>query len=247
MSVLEDWRAAELSEKANFFEFIIEKMIEAVCRSGDTAVDAGANYGAHTATMLSAGARTHAFEPNPELAAILEGWGDENLTVHREALSDRKGVATFYFTDNSGYNSLRIRPHQPVKVVDSCEVVVARLDDFGLSPRLIKVDVEGEEVNLLRGAWETLSHARPVVLMEFDRQGAGDAATGALLDRLAQIGYGAFNFLGEPLRVDDWDAWNFLLYPEPSLPAVIQGTLHEAGIEFFRNWRDWTPYRKLSR
>jgi FkbM family methyltransferase len=247
VSALADWKAAPPAEKANYFEFMIEKIIEAVCKSGDIAVDAGANWGAHTITMLAAGARVHAFEPNPEMASQLEAWGHEHLTVHRAALSDRQGTATFYFAENAGYGSLRIRPHQPVRVVGSCEVLVCRLDDFGLSPKLIKADVEGEEVNLLKGAWQTLAGARPVVLVELDRRVAGEAAVIALLEQLPEIGYRAFDFFGEPMRVDDWDAWNVLLYSAQTLPAVIQSTLHEAGTEFFRDHRDWDPYQKLSR
>jgi FkbM family methyltransferase len=247
MSVFADWQAAPPNEKANYFEFMIEKIIEAVSEPGDIAVDAGANCGAHTITMLSAGAHVHAFEPNPEMAAILEAWGHEHLTVHRAALSDRQGTATFYFAENAGYGSLRVRPHQPVPVVGSCEVSVCRLDDFGLSPKLIKADVEGEEVGLLRGAWGTLAGARPLVLVELDRRAAGEAVVISLLEQLPEIGYRAFDFFGEPMRVDDWDAWNVLLYPERTLPAVIQSTLHDAGIEFFRDHRDWDPYQKLSR
>jgi FkbM family methyltransferase len=247
VSVFADWQAAPLAEKANYFEFMIEKIIKAVCSSGDIAVDAGANCGAHTITMLSAGARVHAFEPNPELARKLEGWGRENLTVHRAALSDRRGMATFYFAENDGYGSLRIRPHHPIRVVGSCQVPVWRLDDLELSPKLIKADVEGEEVSLLKGAWATLAGARPLVLVELDRRAAGEAAFAALLERLPAIGYGAFNFFGQSMRVDDWDAWNVLLYPDRTLPAAIQTTLHESGTEFFRHHRDWDPYQKLSR
>src|SRR5262245_63476180 len=101
MSVFADLQAATLAEKANYFEFMIEKIIETVCCSGDIAVDAGANYGVHTITMLTAGARVHAFEPNPELAGKLEAWGHEKLTVHRADLSDQRGSAKSYLTVNA--------------------------------------------------------------------------------------------------------------------------------------------------
>jgi FkbM family methyltransferase len=246
MSILADWRTARDIEKGNFFEFIIEEVIKATCGPGDIAVDAGANCGVHTATMLSAGARTHAFEPNPELAAVLEAWGHKRLTVHGVALSDRRGVATFHFAENPGYGSLRIRPHLGVRLRDSREVSICRLDDFELSPKLIKADVEGEEVNFLRGAWGTLERARPVVLLEFDLQANGVAESVAMFEQLRDIGYGVFSFFGEPIRTVDWDSWNILLYPEPSLPVVIQVTLHEAGTEFFRNRRNWNPYPKIA-
>jgi hypothetical protein len=133
-----------------------------------------------------------------------------------------------------------------VKIVHSSEVSVSRLDDFAFSPKLIKADVEGEEVNLLRGAWTTLADARPLVLVEFDRQASGEAAAIALLEQLPKIGYGTFDFFGEPLRLNDWDAWNILLYPTPNLPAAIRDTMRQAGSEYFRNRRGWNPYQKLS-
>jgi FkbM family methyltransferase len=243
MSLVAAWRAARDIEKANFFEFIIEELIKVTCGPGDIAVDAGANYGAHTATMLSAGAFTHAFEPNPELAASLEAWRHDRLTVHCVALSDSQGVATFHFAEDPGYGSLRIRPHLGVRLRNSSEVPVSRLDDFALAPKLIKADVEGEETNFLRGAWQTLQTARPLVLIEVDLRVSEEST--AMLERLHEIGYRPFDFFGQPLRIGDWDAWNMLLYPERTLPPAIQSTLNEAGAEFFRNRRDWNPYQKL--
>ena len=248
VSVYDEWRAASLDEKANFFEFVIEEVIKSTCGPRDIAVDAGANYGAHTSTMLSAGAHTHAFEPNPELAHTLESWGHERLTVHRVALSDHQGTARFHFAESAGCGSLRIRPHLGITLRgDSCEVAVSRLDDFAFSPKLIKADVEGEEINFLRGAWTTLTRARPLVLLELDRRAVGETAIDALLEELPDIGYGAFNFLGKPFGIDDWDAWNVLLYPERTLPAAVQATLDEAGLKFFRDLRSWNPYQKLAR
>ncbi|MGH7041532.1 MAG: FkbM family methyltransferase, partial [Acetobacteraceae bacterium] len=172
------WRSASTVDKDNYFEFVIEKLIPHACKSAACVIDAGANYGAHTLTMLhtvSAETPVFAFEPNPHLAVVLEKWRElhPNLEVRRIALSDRAGDAEFLIASDAGYGSLYSRPHFGVAVSDRVNVTTARLDDFPefrmTSPvGFIKADIEGSEIAFLHGARETLLKARPIVVMELD-------------------------------------------------------------------------------
>jgi hypothetical protein len=43
---------------------------------------------------------------------------------------------------------------------------IARLDDFGLAPDVVKLDVQGSELDVMRGAETTLAACRPLLLIE---------------------------------------------------------------------------------
>jgi FkbM family methyltransferase len=66
------------------------------------------------------------------------------------------------------------------------EVEVRRLDDLGLEPGFVKVDVEGAELPVLRGLAETLRRQRPVVLLEWSK------AFAAVEEFLADLDYRPF-------------------------------------------------------
>jgi FkbM family methyltransferase len=94
--------------------------------------------------------------------------GLQNVTVNELAISDLAGHATFYLTDESDQNSLI--PCEGRRV----NVETARLDDYLTSRQIshvdvMKIDVEGAEARVLRGASGLLSGDRPpVILLEFN-------------------------------------------------------------------------------
>lgn len=142
--------------------------------SGGNTVDAGAHCGfilKHLVRQSPAG-QHWAFEPLPNLAAQLRR---RFPTVHVEqvALSDYCGIGNFRFLPAaSAYSSLLPRPHMEVgSVVRQLAVDVRRLDDIipeDVSIEFIKIDVEGAEAAVLRGAAKLLTSRRPVVVFECD-------------------------------------------------------------------------------
>jgi FkbM family methyltransferase len=120
--------------------------------------------------VLTAPAGRHvAFEPNPELAARLRERFPQ-VTIHEVALSDEPGPSAFHVLDQlPAQSGLRQRPTDTKSDVRVIEVQVETMDR--LLPRdqpidLIKIDVEGAEVNALLGARETLRRWQPVVVFE---------------------------------------------------------------------------------
>lgn len=137
----------------------------------DCGIDIGANEGAVTDAMVAAAPRGRhlAFEPIPALAGALRA-RHPLVGVHPLALSDHAGEADFaHVVTRPGWSGFRERPTPGRDRVETIRVPVGRLDDVPLDgrvPKLIKVDVEGAEREVLAGAADTLSRHCPMVIFE---------------------------------------------------------------------------------
>jgi FkbM family methyltransferase len=119
-------------------------------------LDIGANIGVMTRIFAKRAGHVHAFEPSPRALAMLRLNAPPNATVHPFALGEEEGVVEFAECEaldmsHIGEGDLQV----PVRTVDS----------FGLTPDFIKIDVEGFEPQVLRGAAKTLA-AGPIVMFE---------------------------------------------------------------------------------
>lgn len=158
-----------------------EAMLQFV-RPGAVCIDAGANLGYFSlmmAELAGPAGQVHAFEPNPRLAGLLarsldiNGFGGRSR-VHRLALADRAGEATFkapLFEPMNGYvtgDDEEDDPELDTRPTHRFTVELARLDSLGILPDFIKIDVEGAEEALWRGMAGILAARRPLtVLIEF--------------------------------------------------------------------------------
>jgi FkbM family methyltransferase len=133
-------------------------------RDGATVLDVGANVGCYTllfAQWVGTGGHVYAFEPAAASRAGLERHLSINelssrVTVRPEAISDRVGSATFVDAGTHGDNRL-----VPVATPDTRTVRSLTIDDFcdasGITPDVIKIDIEGAELAALRGARRTIA------------------------------------------------------------------------------------------
>ncbi len=153
-------------------------LIGTLVREGDTVIDVGANVGYMTGVLaLAVGAtgRVIAFEPehrNHELVkrtVALNAWSQ--VSLHRAACGESPGTLTLHRDDhNFGNHSLaRDTIHtaatQVVEVV-TLDETTSTLDELAL----IKLDVQGWEWHVLRGA-QTLKRFSPVLVTEFFPRG----------------------------------------------------------------------------
>ncbi len=159
--------------RAGVFELVVSETIARLLEPGETAIDAGANIGYMTSLMASRvgkGGRVIAYEPHPDLSRILRGNAARvpascEVTVVESALSDHSGEGQLalgpQFEHNMGTASLASEdggdsgPHVPV----SLERLDDRLPD-GTRVGLLKIDVEGHELSVLRGARHALAQRR---------------------------------------------------------------------------------------
>jgi FkbM family methyltransferase len=208
----------------------VSVLLCASLRYASDTIDVGAHSGAilREIVRVAPEGRHLAYEPIPELAVSLQA-EFPSVEVRNAALSNENGEARFVQVDSAPeFSGFRERNYDGLDTVEKHEITVRteRLDDAlpdGLVPRLIKVDVEGAEMLVLRGAQKTIARHRPSILFEHgigaaDRYGSGPGELHELLvDELQMrifdldgVGpYGRQRFedvFAEPL-------WNFLAVP----------------------------------
>jgi FkbM family methyltransferase len=183
------------------------RYMRSVLESGDTAIDAGAHIGFFTVQMASIvgpGGRVYAFEPFDRNADLLERSIQENrfadrIIFHRAAVGAVSGTATLTFaveTLNTG-GAYLLREGTPALAGNRTQdVAVVALDDLPIRRpvRFIKMDVEGAEPLVMKGAARLLQADRPVVLSELhptQLERASGTTGDAFLSAMRALGYRA--------------------------------------------------------
>lgn len=130
-----------------------------------TLVDCGADIGLVSALLAAQYpglARIIAFEPNPEVFPILKA-NVERLPLAGGGRGESHAAAVSDFTGRAELRSPRPGTSGHARFIVPApdgEIAVMRVDDLGIDPRhdlLLKIDVEGAELGVLRGAVRTLS------------------------------------------------------------------------------------------
>lgn len=154
-----------------------EEVISRVLSSDSNAVDVGAHKGEILKMILEVAplGRHFAFEPVPALCEELKRLFPQ-VEVHQTALCDHSGEERFvHVLSNPGYSGLKQRRYRYVEKLQEVSVKTARLDNIvpeGIPISIIKIDVEGAELQVLRGAEGVLRRNQPVVIFELEPGGA---------------------------------------------------------------------------
>lgn len=160
--------------KGELYDVQTEKIIARVCKSNSNCIDIGANVG-DVLTIISKYAPhgTHyAFEPIPGLYEdLVSAYKDTTCKIFELALSDKKGVSSFnYVISNPAYSGLIKRRYDRDEEEDTLiQVKTDLLDDIlpkDYPVHLIKIDVEGGELPVMRGAINTIKRWKPVIIFE---------------------------------------------------------------------------------
>ncbi len=141
-----------------------------LCGSGGVMIDVGAWYGPWSLRLAKRADRLIAIEPTARYE-VLRKMLPENAEVIHAAASDQAGMGELWTVGHGsgteGMSSLRRRAIHG----GSLSVPLIRIDDLDASDvRFIKIDVEGHELNVLRGAAETVRRERPRLLVEVEER-----------------------------------------------------------------------------
>ncbi len=183
----------------------IRAVLAGLLTGESTYVDVGANRGQilREAVRVAPRGRHIAFEPIPALAAAVAR-EIPDVECRGVALGARSEVAQFcYFRRLDGWSGLRRSPEISDERGDPeyITVDVSTLDTEmkGLTPRVVKIDVEGAELAVLQGGRSLLSEVRPTVIFEHVAASAAlyDATPENVWDLLTELGYDIFSVTGE--------------------------------------------------
>jgi len=181
------------------------RLFQTLATPGWTVLDIGANVGYFSViagVLGGPGSQVVAFEPNPRLADMLAQSIILNpslsIDLERLGVADRLGELPLHLSSqsrNSGLSSLRADlPDRDGEVIT---VPLTTVDDYcasrNLHPDLIKIDVEGFELQVLRGAATTLAAHTPSVICEITPQRDDPQA---IIDLVSGHGY-------TPYAIDD--------------------------------------------
>jgi FkbM family methyltransferase len=153
-----------LAGRGDYEARFARELLNAV-RPGDTVWDVGANVGVYAAQFVERGAASVVcFEPAPAAVAALRSRFPANsksanpVRIMPIALADRRGTATFSADGSSPNNQIGVsdgtKPTVDVQVHSADEA----LNEFALpTPNVIKIDVEGYELEVIEGMSRVLS------------------------------------------------------------------------------------------
>lgn len=162
--------------------------LDDLCPPGcGTAVDVGGWYGPWTRRLAGRAHQVVTVEPVPHLARLLTSASPANVRVIQAAASDHPGTARLWLPpDDEGERGVSSLVRRDIHA-RALDVPCVTLDGLGLRDvGFIKIDVDGAELPVLRGAHGLLTHDRPALFIELESR---IQPITPVVDLLAGLGY----------------------------------------------------------
>jgi len=175
----------------------VKQTYEEILRSAERPsifFDVGANYGTHSLLMASQGVKTYAFEPNSRCIRIGQEMLDDNGLAadwHHTAVGSQHGTVCLTYSERDTWNgSVSAATDDPYceKNESAKEIVNLQcLDDYvdalGACRLLVKIDVEGFELDVIKGSERLLDTVKPLIVFESNLESDRSPVYEALRDR----------------------------------------------------------------
>ncbi|MBI4619824.1 MAG: FkbM family methyltransferase [Desulfobacterales bacterium] len=163
--------------KGIFHDCVVKFMVKHIKR-GDCVMDIGANQGTYAYSLLKAVGKqgvVYSFEPNPVIAMQLrKNMKQSNVIIENLAVSNTTEDKVFYRhtkgcgpTSSLEFFDVLDRDRELEEINVKCVTLDSYCRSHNLSPDLIKIDVEGHEFNVIKGAEWTIRSHRPYIVFEF--------------------------------------------------------------------------------
>lgn len=213
------------------YEHDLLRALRVLLPPGALIADVGANIGNHTMYFAAHGFRVHAFEPNPDAVeylrrnVLINRFGDL-VQVHAVAAGDHAGTASVAL----GESEMRLGMARSLP--GAGDIPLVRLDDLlgDEEVALIKIDVEGAEASVVRGAASIIARDKPVIVVETENDGRRHALDSLLSEhhRFPMAFYGPPTYIYVARRRDLLKLarqWRVLL----EAAGRVQHRLHNRG------------------
>lgn len=181
-------------------KYLIDNLTE-----GDTLIDVGAHYGYFTllgATLVGDLGKVYSYEASPKTYHVLSKNTRDvsNITSHNLAVSDTTQELTFYEFPNfySEYNTFNIgqfkdedwyQTYPPSEVKIKCVKLDLEFKSKKINPKIIKIDVEGAEYQVIKGMEQHLRTHSPHIIMEYLSTDRGNSGHHQAENLLKSLGY----------------------------------------------------------
>lgn len=216
-------------------------VMRSLCQPGDTVIEVGANMGAHTvglAKHVGEQGRVLAFEPQRMMFQLLCANvainSLSNVECYWAALADQSGTLSVPEPDpaikrNFGGVSLFVEQE---KVENFMQVSCYTMDVFAERPgiTLLKIDAEGSEVHVIKGAEKLIGKFKPRIYIENDR-----ANYKQLMEMISGLGYRMYWNLPPMYNRDNYFANDNNIFGEPSIVSLNMICLHRDSGERLEN------------
>ena len=213
------------------------ELFRKILTAGNVAIEVGANIGAHTVPLghiVGRNGRLYAFEPQALIFTLLQDNITQNdltqVTAHQLALGDTLSQILVPRLDpksRNNFGGISLNTDQYVPET-SDQIAVSTVDALALDTcQLIKADVEGMELQVVKGAIETIQRCNPYLYLENDRKNQSTK----LVSFVKQLGYRVFahvpplynpnNYLGNQKNLfGDIRSLNILCVPHGKPPLI---------------------------
>ena len=211
---LESYCASLLQESDFGYEERLQNLYQNILKKGDVAVDVGAHSGRHAIPMAAAvGVKgtVIAFEVLPGVFPVLKSKCHEfalsNVEIKEVALSSAPGTGSFTVAVDRPEESglLRREIYNGATELKEIRISIQTLDHYDLDKlRFLKIDTEGAEFDVLKGAERTLRKNKPVIAFEFGESSYKSYGVNPteVFEYLEGMGFVVLSILGETLSKD---------------------------------------------